>query len=211
MTNHHAGLFANSTLLLVAPAILILASAHPLCAQRGGRNRQAEANARTNQSALNEWRRTHLTEEINKQFEQKRVSLLPQIKEDFTRIQVVNNAMMRKVFEEEVLDYNQISNSIAEIKKRAGRLKENLMLPEGTDKENLPRLLNAPVSAHVKDSLLTLDTLIMSFVKNPLFQQPGVIDAKLSAQAGRDLKMIFEFSNGIKKEIEKLSKLQGRP
>jgi phosphopantothenoylcysteine synthetase/decarboxylase len=210
MTNHLAGLAANSLPLLAAFVILILSSATPLFAQRGGRNRTVET-ARTNQDALNEWRRTHLKEEIEKQFRQKRISLFPLIKEDFTRIQIVNNAMMRKVFDDEVLDYKDISDHLTEIKRRAQRLKENLMLPEGEEKEKLQRLLNAAAGNQVRESLLTLDTLIMGFVKNPLFQRPGVIDAKLSAQAARDLKTIIEFSGSIKKEIERISKLQSKP
>jgi hypothetical protein len=53
--------------------------------------------------------------------------------------------------------------------------------------------------------------MIMAFVRNPLFQQTNVVDAKLSARAGDELKTIIEFSGGIRKEAEKLSKLQGRP
>lgn len=213
MRNQQAGLLppARALLLLSASFVLLLASATTLFAQRDNRARAAEVRARSNQAALNEWRRTHMKEELEKQFEKRRISLLPQIKEDFTRLQIVNNAMMRKVFDEEVLDYRNVSGQLAEIRKRASRLKDNLMLPESTQKGAPQKTMAAPVGAQIKDSLLALDTLIMGFVQNPLFQKPGVIDAKLSAQAGRDLKMIVEFSSSIKKEVEKLSKLQTGP
>jgi hypothetical protein len=200
---------ARSLLLLAAPIILTLASATTLFAQRPPR--PAEQRARANQVALNEWRRTHMKEELDKQFQKKRISLMPQIKEDFARIQLINNAMMRKVFGDAVLDYRDVSGQLAEIRKRASRLKENLMLPESADKEAPQKLQSVPAGAQLKESLLALDTLIMGFVQNPLFQKPGVIDAKTSSQAGRDLKTIIEFSSSIKKEVEKLSRLQTRP
>jgi hypothetical protein len=135
---------------------------------------------------------------------------MPVIKEDFARLQIVNNEMMRKIFEDQVLDYRHISESIAEIRKRASRLRENLMLPVPENGEKSLKLSDAPTTTQVKDSLLTLDNLIMSFVRNPLFQQPGVVDAKHSARAGSDLKTIIEFSGGIRKEIEWLSKLSDK-
>jgi hypothetical protein len=209
---YHLG--GSRTVKLSLPAaaiILLLASTCPLMAQRE-RNAQRAARNRGNQTALNEWSRTHMKEVAAKQFEKRLVSLLPQIKEDFTRIQVVNNAMMRRVFDEGALDFRVISESIMEIRKRANRLKLNLMLPEPEVLDKSQRVaVSAPADGRVKDSLLTLDTMIMGFVKNPLFQKPGVIDAKLSTQAGRDLKTIIEFSGDIRKEIERLSKQQTRP
>jgi hypothetical protein len=211
MKKDRTGITRNHLRLLTLSLMLILASATPLMAQRE-RNRALAEKNRNNQVAFSEWRRTHMAEVAEKQFKKKRLSLLPLIKEDFTRIQVVNNEMMRKIFDDEVLDYKRISESIGEIRKRATRLKENLMLPEteAVDK-NLRTLAPNPPPALLKDSLLTLDNMIMAFVRNPLFQQPNVVDAKLSAKAGDDLKTIIEFSGGIRKEAEKLSKLQGRP
>ena len=210
MKNHLTGLSVNPQWLLTAIFILLLCAATPVMAQRS-RNRPAEARAKTNQGALNEWQRTHMTEQVNKIFEKRRISLFPQIKEDFSRIQLVNNEMMRKVYDGEGLDYQRISDSIGEIKKRANRLKVNLMLPDGGDDEKSIKVLDAPDTGHVKDSLIMLDTLIMNFVRNPLFQQPGVVDAKLSARASRELKAIIEYSGGVKKGIERLSKLQVKP
>ena len=209
MKNHPTGLAANPLRLLAATSILLLALATPLMAQRE-RNRALAEKTRGNVAALNEWRRTHMTEEVNKQFEKRRTSLMPVIKEDFARLQIVNNEMMRRIFEDQVLDYRHISESITEIRKRASRLRENLMLPVPENGEKSLKLSDAHTTAQVKDSLLMLDNLIMSFVRNPLFQQPGVVDAKHSAKAGSDLKTIIEFSGGIRKEIEWLSKLTGK-
>lgn len=210
MIEDRTGIDRNHLRLLILSLMLILVSAAPTMAQRQ-RNKSVADRNRTNQVAFSEWGRTHMKEVAEKQFKKRRLSLLPLIKEDFTRIQIVNNEMMRKVFDDEVLDYKRISESIGEIRKRASRLRENLMLPETEVGDKNMRALRPNASALLKDSLLTLDNMIMAFVRNPLFQQPNVVDAKLSAKAGDELKTIIEFSGGIRKEAEKLSKLQGRP
>jgi hypothetical protein len=210
MKKDRTGIDRNHLRLLTLSLMLIVAAATPLMAQRQRNKALAEKN-RNSQVAFNEWQRTHMKEVAEKQFKKKRLSLLPLIKEDFTRIQVVNNEMMRKIFDDEVLDYKHIYESIGEIRKRATRLRENLMLPETEIVDKSMRTLAPTPSALLKDSLLTLDNMIMAFVRNPLFQQPNVVDAKLSAKAGDDLKTIIEFSGGIRKEAEKLSKLQGHP
>lgn len=210
MKRDRTGLKRNHLWLLSVSLLLMLSAASPLFAQRE-RNRALAEKNRNNQSALNEWRRTHMAEVAEKQFAKKRISMWPLIREDFTRIQVVNNEMMRRIFDEEVLDYKRISESIGEIRKRATRLKDNLMLPETEADQRSLRLPDPRPTALLKDSLLMLDTMIMGFVRNPLFQQPNVVDAKLSAKAGDDLRTIIEFSGGIRKEVEKLSKLQNHP
>lgn len=211
MKNHRTVPDRTHLRLLIVSLMLIVGAASPLMAQRD-RNKALADRYRSNQVAFNEWRRTHMAQEADKQFKQKRLSLLPLIKEDFARIQVVNNEMMRKIFEDQVLDYKRISESIGEIRKRAIRLKENLMLPETEAGDKAQRLPPPPTqNALLKDSLLTLDNMIMAFVRNPLFQQTNVVDAKLSAKAGVELKTIIEFSGGIRKEVEKLSKLQTQP
>lgn len=210
MKKDRTGIDRNHLRLLTLSLMLTLILATPLMAQRE-RNRALAEKNRNNRVAFSEWQRTHMAEVAEKQFKKKRLSQLPLIKEDFTRIQVVNNEMMRKIFDDEVLDYKRISESIGEIRKRAARLRENLMLPETEPGEKNLRMLAQNQPALLKDSLLTLDNMIMAFVHNPLFQQPNVVDAKLSARAGDDLRTIIEFSGGIRKEAEKLSKLQGRP
>ncbi|HVG35474.1 MAG TPA: hypothetical protein VM911_20655 [Pyrinomonadaceae bacterium] len=210
MKKDRTGIARNHLRLLPLSLMLIVAAATPLLAQRD-RNKSLADKNRNSRVAFSEWQRTHMAEVAEKQFKKRRLSLLPLIKEDFTRIQVVNNEMMRKIFDDEVLDYKRISESIGEIRKRATRLRENLMLPETEPGDKSLRTLGPTQSALLKDSLLRLDNMIMAFVRNPLFQQPNVVDAKLSAKAGDDLKTIIEFSGGIRKEAEKLSKLQGRP
>lgn len=58
--------------------------------------------------------------------------------------------------------------------------------------------------------LSALGGLIIRFVKNPVFKDAGVVDAKDSAQAGRDLQRIIEFSDRIRRSSsEEWAKSQG--
>ncbi len=131
---------------------------------------------------------------------------LSEINDDYERIQVLNNEMRRAGAAKDALDYKRISAASAEMRKRAARLKSNLAFPEPADepKESVQQTA-APDAAQVKASLGTLDTLIMSFVANPLFQaSTQKVDVKLATKASRDLNSIIELCTNLKKNAEKL-------
>lgn len=197
--------FAVFRFAVVGGALLLLHGAsQPASAQRT----RAPTNSRghANENALTDWSREHMKEQINRLFEQQRISLMPQIKEDFARIQVVNNALMRAIFGRHTVDYKNILETTAEIRKRAARLKINLMLPapEGAERAR-PRPASSAEKA-LEESLRMLDSSVMSFVHNPLFQKTEVLDAKLSTNASRDLKSIIEMCGVIRKSVEQLHK-----
>jgi uncharacterized membrane-anchored protein YhcB (DUF1043 family) len=85
-----------------------------------------------------EWALTHIPDEVNKHFKKEQISLFAQIREDFTRLQLINNEMMR---------------------------------------------------------------CIMSFIANPLFKQPNVVDAQLALKARRDLDLIVRLSKQLKTSL----------
>ncbi len=202
----HAQVTARHFMLTFAVCVCLqLLTATPAEAQR---NRPASnPRGRVNENALRDWSREHMTEQINKQFEKQRISLLPQIKEDFAHMQVVNNEMMRAVFVADTHDYKIILDTTDEIRKRARRLKINLMLPEPDDDEQIGKLPAQQDDKALRKSLLLLDNSIMSFVNNPLFQKTDVLDTKLSTKASHDLKSIIELSAAIRKSVERLSKI----
>jgi hypothetical protein len=130
--------------------------------------------------------------------------VLAQIKEDFLQIQVVNNGLQETAARSAPSDLKTISKSAVEINKRAARLKENLSLPavgaadsissSDSGTETLPGLVTA------------LGKSIEMFVENPVFEKLGVIDAKLSAKASRDLEEIILVSQRVKRIAEKLER-----
>jgi hypothetical protein len=132
-----------------------------------------------------------------------------QIKDDFEHIQVVHNRMMQETFSNNTLDYKRIAEASAEIRKRAARLKSNLPLAESEKDEKdeqPPKGWNELDQGQVKPALLALDDLVMSFVNNPIFQKPEVVDVQQSSKALRDLEAIIKLSTKIKKSADKLTK-----
>lgn len=133
---------------------------------------------------------------------------LEQIGEDFRRIQIVNNEMMRATFSGGAtrgLDYDRISKASAEINHRAARLRANLRLPapaHEADQEITDREIAG--EKEMRSSLLSLDELIMGFVNNPAFRKQDVLDTQHSARASRDLSVIIKLSQKIKQRAEKL-------
>lgn len=131
-----------------------------------------------------------------------------QRQDDFLKMQLIHNEMMTKSFTPgRALDYGYISDTTAEIKKRAQRLKNNLGLPasKGVEKER-EKYAGVVDAAQLKQALTRLDELMMSFVGNPVFQKTRTIDVEQSNKAQRDLLGIIEFSQGISKDAERLNK-----
>ena len=148
-----------------------------------------------------------LEKELRRPIEQPEPQLaLAQIREDFWHIQIVNKGIAQAVLSGASLDPKFIAKSAAEIKKRAGRLKYNLVLPAPEKGTKRPKVEIGAEPEQLKSSLSMLSGLILGFVSNPLFQNVNTVDAELSAKARRDLEGIIELSEGIKKSSEKLNK-----
>ncbi|HEX9425535.1 MAG TPA: hypothetical protein VF899_20000 [Pyrinomonadaceae bacterium] len=128
---------------------------------------------------------------------------LAQIREDFLRIQILNDHLQRFASRSEPFDRRVVAKSASEITKLAERLRENLALPE-IEKIAEPSDPNIETGiAQVRLWLLDLGNLINAFVENPVFEKSVVIDAKLSTQARRDLERIIEVSRQVKRSGEK--------
>ena len=132
-----------------------------------------------------------------------------QIREDYKQIQVIDNDLARLVSAGGALDFSYLEKSVSEIKRRAMRLKENLMLPEAKDLvERLgPEVGTNADAEQLKSALSALDKLVLEFVNSPIFEQAKALDVKMAAEARRALEEIIEVSGRIKKSSEKLKKL----
>lgn len=130
-----------------------------------------------------------------------------QIREDYKQIQIVNNDLARLVSAGSSLEAKYVEKSVSEIKKRAGRLKENLMLPGDGNQQERSRIEVGTEGEQLKSALSTLDKLVMEFVNNPIFEQAKTVDVQMAAKARRALEDIIEVSDRIRKSSEKLKKL----
>ena len=179
--------------------VLLLGLAAPLFAQVGVRQSTLNPNSREMQSR--EWALTHIPDEVNKHFKKEQISLFAQIREDFTRLQVINNEMMRTVFVKSIIDRKLIAATTAEINKRGVRLSENLALPRIDDKAKNQKPDDAINDSSLQAGLLALDHCIMSFITNPIFKQPNVVDSQNALKARSDLNLIIRLSERLKTSL----------
>lgn len=210
-----------TALMPLAVALLLLAPAQSARAQSGGGHQPRPPTS--SPTTTREMRppgirereiiMSEMEKEAAKPAAAKRPELpLEQIAEDFERIQAVNNRMMGAVMREASPDYGLISEAAAEIRKRAARLKSNLSLPEPEKKEagKGAEYRRPEDAAQMRAALLLLDRALVSFVKNPAFKNPDVVDAGDGAKARRDLEDVIELSRLIGKDAERLSKAAGK-
>ena len=120
-----------------------------------------------------------------------------ELRNDFRKLQILNNQLMARMFErpastDQQLTQKEIRSSLGEIKKIAERLRLNLPIPKIKREETTESVSLSP-------GLLQLDKAVMSFVGNPLFQQPKVFDAELASRAGKDLSEILRLSDSLRK------------
>jgi len=132
-------------------------------------------------------------------------ALMTQTAEDFDRILTLHNEIARVLASNNALDYRFISDTTAEIKKRASRVQSSLALrlhpEEVADLEKAPAAKELPV----KDELINLCHQIRSFVTNPSIANPNTINAEQMTKARKDLETVIQLSGRIKKDADKLS------
>jgi hypothetical protein len=145
---------------------------------------------------------------------QKRLNAaISNMKEDFTRIQVLRNDIARNLVARKPLDYKLVSEQTAEINKRASRLNDYMRarVPEGEKENNLPE----GKSEEMVGDLVRLCKLIDSFTENPALKNAATVDSKEvekakenKANADRDLLAIIKLSAALRKRSESLKMSQ---
>ena len=142
---------------------------------------------------------------------ERRQSLFPQINDDFQRVQVIHNELVRMLQSDKGLDYGRLADLGGDLKKRGTRLRENLALSEA--EQNAPQAKRPDVidDQQVRNDIVTLHDLVVSFVGSPLFKNLGVVDAKTIDQATDDLDKIIDLSEELKREARLLNKKGADP
>lgn len=133
-----------------------------------------------------------------------------QVRKDFEDLQAGYNRIVIAMSSPKGFDYDSVSDSVADVHRCAARLKSNLALPRPKgDEEHKARGEAAP--EQVEAALLALRKHVYSFVTNPLFEAPAVLDVEQAGKASRDLDRIIEISDGIRKGGDKLKRPQAKP
>ena len=134
-----------------------------------------------------------------------------QIREDFVRLQVLNNELAKANSRADALDLKFVSRSAAEIRRLAARLRDNLALPGAGDAPVNPVVKAAPPPAQLGPALAALDGLILRFADGLASKGVYLVDAQSSAGVRRELEAIIELSGWVKKASERLEKSSRRP
>ena len=125
-----------------------------------------------------------------------------QVAEDFTQLQLRNYNLSAAAEPGAALDYRQITEEAAEVRRRAARLKATLALPAVKEDGREKRAEGPPAPENLKAAIAALDAAVKSFVWNPVFQKPDVLDAENSAKAARELEEILRLSEHIRRTAE---------
>jgi hypothetical protein len=145
---------------------------------------------------------------------QKRIqAVIVNMKQDFTRIQVLRNDIARDLVAHKPLNYSLITEQTAEINKRSLRLNDYMLARTAEKKEqDIPTDLK---SEEMIDSLVKLCKLIDSFTENPALKNAATINAKQTenakkdkAKADSDLLAIIKLSQSIQKKSDSLKAQQ---
>ncbi len=128
-------------------------------------------------------------------------AMMDQVGEDFHRILILHNAIVRAIAANRSLSNEFISDATGEIRKRSSRLQSSLKLhkPEPAAENRDPDLKGLDT----KDELILLCRTIESFVQNPIIETPGTVDVHQLEKARRDLESVVELSGAIKKRADK--------
>lgn len=207
MNHTRARIDRNYFVSIAVTVALALSLTDIVSGQSRSRNnsRDVEAAARERQRSVQN--RSMVMEHIgnDKKLNAERAELFARIREDFMRIQVVNNDMMQTISRNETLNYKLISDATQEINKCAKRLKDKLAVPDA-EKDSERQNEVVPGVEQMKGSLAKLDNSIMSFVTSL-----GVVNTQDVNKVSRDLTDIIEISNSIRKNAQKLNKTSQLP
>jgi len=128
-------------------------------------------------------------------------AMMAQVSEDFQRILTLHNEIVRAIGANRALSYQFISDATGEIRKRSTRLQSSLKLQKPTT-ENRQAETDLMVM-QTKDELILLCKQIERFVRNPMIEKPGTVDAQQLERARKDLQTVVETSDAIRKQLDK--------
>jgi len=137
---------------------------------------------------------------------ERRRNLFPQINEDFQRLQVIHNEIVRMIQPDKTLNYDRLPRLTGDMKKRGTRLRDNLALPQPEKTETQGVHPEKIDEAHIKKTIAEMHDLIVTFVGSPLFTNLRVVDAKVVDSASQNLDSIITISDEIKREAKILGK-----
>lgn len=198
---------ANRSTILLFAFLTVLVSAIVASSQTRPSGNLPGPGIREGNRAMDEYDRTlNRMKNDARAASERRRNLFPQINEDFQRIQVIHNEIVRMLQPDKELNYDRLADLTGDLKKRGARLRENLALSEPDRNAAVAAHVEAVDEAHVKKTIADLHDVVVSFVANPIFKNLGVVDAKMVDAARENLEDMIGLSEEIKREAKILGK-----
>jgi hypothetical protein len=206
--NHYAAVPVSLFGKFILVVVFLLVPATPLLAQRQVNTPQpASPEHPATNPAENASRSANVDYlEHGKDEAKRREAAQLQMNEDFERIQTVDRDILTAASTDAGLDYKLILAGLVDIRKRAVRLRDTIGLPTASKDEKWKKSVDESNAKELRPALVTLNGFITSFVSNPVLSRNTSVDPALAAKARRDLDGIIDFSDKVRKSVEKMSK-----
>jgi hypothetical protein len=199
--------YSSKHVLSAAAALLFAVCAFRVQGQQTSAAERTSRERMTADAAASEEREMTLalTERYHRSGERRDPRLaFTQIREDFLRLQVVNNDLARAAKGGGQLDLKLVAKSASEIKRRAERLKFNLALPEVEEGAKSAAAQPPADIEQLRTALSRLDGIVLRFANNLHAKGVRSLDAESSGRLRLDLEAIVALSGRVKKGSEKL-------
>ena len=133
-----------------------------------------------------------------------------EIEQDFQALLTMHNGLARFLIDKKPLDYVFVSDTSAEIRKRAIHLQKLLALTLSGEELKKPNSADFE-DAQIRDGVATLCYHIKAFVTNPVIENPSTVEADQLAKARRSLQAVIDFSANVKKTADRLKNTSRNP
>ena len=130
-------------------------------------------------------------------------ALMAQTEEDFNRILTLHNEIAHMLAASKPIEYTFITDTTAEIKKRASRIQSSLGLHQLPGETPVAEKSAELDDSQMKKELVRMCNQIRNFVTNPVIANPNTVDAQQLTLARRDLESLIQLSGHLKKEASK--------
>lgn len=129
-----------------------------------------------------------------------------QLREDFSRLYELQQSQLLPTTSALALDNEMLMKSTDEIKTRASRIRQNLLLMLA-ERDEKKKKEYAVTESDLRSPASELRALIVRFVSSPVFRVNSPNDKELRIAAREDLEAIIKLSDGINKAAKKLTKV----
>lgn len=144
-----------------------------------------------------------------------------EIKEDFEKLQMLQNDIIAAYTKSKQIDYAKISNNADGMSKSGTRLKANLFAMVTEEKKDSKKSKEKKKESNLKEEIKTveqalptdvktliveLDNTLAAFVGNPMFTNPQVVNSADNLKAKTDLERLIKLSAALNQEAGKMSK-----